>query len=199
MELTVDCQKRPEGSKPNALRLSGKIPANLYGHKGTEAISLILDAKVVERLLIQASVNNTLIDLNITDIPWRGKTLLREVQSHPTKRTPYHLSFFAVAGHGDADVGVRVNFVGEPIGVKLEGGVLDTQMTLLPLRCALENIPEAIEIDVSNMHIGDSLTVEQLILPAGTRYMGEPGQFVVTVLPPQVSSDTETQSVTEAS
>ncbi|MGH8000833.1 MAG: 50S ribosomal protein L25/general stress protein Ctc [Brasilonema sp.] len=199
MELTVDCQKRPEGSKPNALRLSGKIPANLYGHKGTEAISLVLDAKVVERLLIKASVNNTLIDLHVTDIPWRGKTLLREVQSHPAKRTPYHLSFFAVAGHGDADVGVRVNFVGEPIGVKLEGGVLDTQITLLPLRCAPENIPEAIEIDVSNMQIGDSLTVEQLILPAGTRYMGEPGQFVVTVLPPQVSSDTETESVTEAS
>ncbi|MBW4634548.1 MAG: 50S ribosomal protein L25/general stress protein Ctc [Iphinoe sp. HA4291-MV1] len=199
MELTVDCQKRPEGSKPNALRHSGKIPANLYGHKGTESISLVLDAKVVERLLIKASVNNTLIDLNITDIPWRGKTLLREVQSHPAKHTPYHLSFFAVAGHGDTDVGVPVHFVGEPVGVKQEGGVLDTHITLLPLRCAPENIPEAIEVDVSNLHIGDSLIVEQLSLPTGAKYMGEPGQSVLTILPPQVSSDTGTESVTEES
>ncbi|WP_017317513.1 50S ribosomal protein L25/general stress protein Ctc [Mastigocladopsis repens] len=196
MELTVDCQQRPEGTKPNALRRSGKIPANLYGHKGTESIALVIDAKIVERLLIKGSVNNTLIDLNVTDIPWRGKTLLREVQSHPAKRTPYHLSFFAVAGHGDADVEVPVHFVGEPVGVKQEGGVLDTHITVLSLRCPPENIPEAIEIDVSNLQIGDSLTVEQLTLPAGARYMGEPGQSVLIVLPPQGSSDTETESTT---
>ncbi|ARV58612.1 50S ribosomal protein L25/general stress protein Ctc [Nostocales cyanobacterium HT-58-2] len=194
MELTVDCQKRPEGSKPNALRRSGKIPANLYGHQGTESIALVLDAKVVERLLIKGSVNNTLIDLNVTDIPWRGKTLLREVQSHPAKGTPFHLSFFAVAGHGDTDVGVPVHFVGEPVGVKQEGGVLDTHITLLQLRCPPESIPEVIEVDVSNLRIGDSLTVEQLPLPAGAKYMGEPGQSVLTILPPQGSSDAGTES-----
>lgn len=194
MELTVESQKRPEGSKPNALRRSGKIPANLYGHKGTESIALVIDAKVVERLLTKGSINNTLIDLNVTDIPWRGKTLLREVQSHPAKRTPYHLSFFAVAGHGDTDVEVPVHFVGDPVGVKQEGGVLDTHLTALSLRCSPENIPEAIEIDVSNLNIGDSLTVEQLSLPEGVKYLGEPGQSVVIVLPPQVSSDTETET-----
>jgi large subunit ribosomal protein L25 len=197
MELTVESQKRPEGSKPNALRRSGKIPANLYGHKGTESIALVIDAKVVERLLNKASVNNTLIDLNITDIPWRGKTLLREVQSHPAKRTPYHLSFFAVAGHGDADVGVPLRFVGEPVGVKQDGGVLDTHLTLLPLRCPPESIPEAIEVDISNFQVGDSLSVEQLTLPEGAKYMGEPGQSVLTILPPQVSSESGTESVTE--
>ena len=196
MELTVDCQKRPEGSKPNALRRSGKIPANLYGHKGTESIAIVLDAKVVERLLIKSSTNNTLIDLNITDIPWRGKTLLREVQSHPAKRTPYHLSFFAVAGHGETDVEVRLSFVGEPVGVKQEGGVLDTHLTALSLRCAPENIPQVIEIDISNLNIGDSLTVEQLSLPEGAKYLGEPGQSVLIVLPPQGSADTETEPVT---
>lgn len=194
MELTVDCQKRPEGTKPNALRRSGKIPANLYGHKGTEAISLVLDAKVVERLLIKASVNNTLIDLNITDAPWRGKTLLREVQSHPAKRTTYHLSFFAVAGHGDTDVEVPVHFVGEPVGVKLEDGVLDTQITLLSLRCAPENIPEAISVDVSNLHVGDSLYVDALNLPANVTYLGDPEQAIVTILGRQVNAEAEAEA-----
>src|SRR5579883_1123446 len=195
MDLTIECQKRPEGSKTNALRRSGRIPANLYGHQGTESIPLTLDAKVVERLLKQGSVNNTLIDLNVTDIPWRGKTLLREVQVHPAKRTPYHLSFFAVAGHGDTDVEVPLNFVGDAVGVKQEGGVLDTPITQVQVRCAPESIPETIEVNVSELHLGDSLHVEELVLPEGVKIIAELGQVVVSVLPPQASADTGTESV----
>ncbi|MCP6762598.1 MAG: 50S ribosomal protein L25 [Fischerella sp. CENA71] len=95
MELTIDCKKRPEGSKPNALRRSGLIPANLYGHKGSESISLVVDAKTVENLLKKARVNKTEFELNVTDLDWRGKTVIRELQTHPAKGTPYHLSFFA--------------------------------------------------------------------------------------------------------
>jgi large subunit ribosomal protein L25 len=195
MDLTIECQKRPEGSKPNALRRSGRIPANLYGHKGTESIALTLDGKVVERLLKQGSVNNTLIDLNVTDIPWRGKTLLREVQIHPAKRTPYHLSFFAVAGHGDTDVEVPVHFVGDAVGVKQEGGTLDTPITSVQVRCAPEKIPDVIEVNVSELRVGDSLHIEDLVLPEGIRITAELGQVVVSVLPPQTSADTGTESV----
>ncbi|MBW4612677.1 MAG: 50S ribosomal protein L25 [Desmonostoc vinosum HA7617-LM4] len=95
MPLTVESQKRPEGSKPNALRRSGLIPANLYGHNVAESVSLVVDAKVVERLLKQVAVNKTEIELNIPEIEWRGTTVLREVQVHPAKGTPYHLSFYA--------------------------------------------------------------------------------------------------------
>lgn len=94
MAIAVESQKRPEGSKPKALRRSGLIPANLYGHKGTESISLVIDAKVVERLLKQAAPNKTEIELNIPELEWSGKTVIREVQIHPAKGTPYHLSFF---------------------------------------------------------------------------------------------------------
>lgn len=98
MELTIDAQKREEGSKPNALRRSGRIPAVLYGHKGAESDSLTVDAKTAERLVQQASINKTPIQLNISDLGWNGRTLLREVQAHPWKGNIYHLSFFAVSG-----------------------------------------------------------------------------------------------------
>ena len=182
MELTIECQQREAGSKPKALRRSGLIPANLYGHNGTESIALVLDGKIVERLLKKGAVNNTLIDLNITDIPWRGKTLLREVQTHPAKGSPYHLSFFAVAGHGDTDVEVTLHFVGEAIGVKLEGGILDTPITELQIRCAPENIPDTIEIDVSDLHVGDSIHIENLNLPEGVTSLVDPSQIVVSIL-----------------
>ncbi|MEH2377090.1 50S ribosomal protein L25/general stress protein Ctc [Nostoc sp.] len=189
MAITVESLKRPEGSKPRALRRSGLIPANLYGHKGTESISLTIEAKTVERLLKRASVNNTLIDLNVTDIPWRGKALLRELQIHPAKGTPYHLSFFAVAGHGDTTVEVRFRFVGTAIGVKQDGGVLDTVITELQVSCAPENIPDVIEIDVTNLQMGDSLSIGDIVFPEGVTPLIEPERLVVSVLPPQISAE----------
>ncbi|MBD2515690.1 50S ribosomal protein L25/general stress protein Ctc [Nostoc sp. FACHB-973] len=194
MAITVECQKRPEGSKPKALRRSGAIPANLYGHKGTESISLTINAKTVERLLKRASVNNTLIDLNVTDVPWRGKALLRELQIHPAKGTPYHLSFFAVAGHGDTNVEVRLRFVGEAVGVKQEGGVLDTTVTELQVSCAPENIPEFIEIDVSNLKIGDNLHISDISFPDGVTPLAESERVLVSVLPPQINAAAEEES-----
>ncbi|MDZ8078008.1 MAG: 50S ribosomal protein L25/general stress protein Ctc [Nostoc sp. SerVER01] len=194
MAITVECQKRPEGSKPKALRRSGAIPANLYGHKGTESISLTINAKTVERLLKRASVNNTLIDLNITDIPWRGKALIRELQIHPAKGTPYHLSFFAVAGHGDTNVEVRLRFVGEPVGVKQEGGVLDTVVTELQVSCAPENIPEFIDIDVSNLNIGDNLHISDISFPEGVTPLAESERVLVSVLPPQINAAAEIEA-----
>lgn len=198
MELTVECQKREAGSKPKALRRSGLIPANLYGHNGTESIALALDGKIVERLLKKGAVNNTLIDLNITDIPWRGKTLLREVQTHPAKGSPYHLSFFAVAGHGDTDVEVTLHFVGEAIGVKLEGGILDTPITELQIRCAPENIPDTIEIDVSDLNVGDSIHIENLKLPQGVTSLVDPTQIVVSVLGRQAGAEAADLEDTQA-
>jgi large subunit ribosomal protein L25 len=97
MSITIECQQRPEGTKPNALRRSGLIPANLYGHSGAESISLVVDAKAVERLLKKAAVNRTEVELSVTDLNWTGKTVIREVQTHPAKGTTYHLSFFAAA------------------------------------------------------------------------------------------------------
>ncbi|BAY76672.1 Fis family transcriptional regulator [Nostoc linckia NIES-25] len=194
MAITVECQKRPEGSKPKALRRSGEIPANLYGHKGTESISLTINAKTVERLLKRASVNNTLIDLNITDAPWRGKALIRELQVHPAKGTPYHLSFFAVAGHGDTNVEVRLRFLGDAVGVKQEGGVLDTVVTELQVSCAPENIPEFIDIDVSNLKIGDSLSISDISFPDGVTPLAESERVIVSLLPPQINAAAEEES-----
>ncbi|MBD2138816.1 50S ribosomal protein L25 [Anabaena sp. FACHB-1237] len=98
MAIAVESQKRPEGSKPKALRRAGLIPANLYGHNGIESISLVVNAKVVERLLKVAAPNKTEVELNIPELQWTGKTVIREVQIHPAKGTPYHLSFFATKG-----------------------------------------------------------------------------------------------------
>ena len=133
MELTVECQKRAANSKPNALRRSGLIPAVLYGHNGVESVALTLNDKTAETLLKKASVNNTLIQLQIPELSWSGQTLLREVQTHPWKGFLQHISFFAVSAESAIDVVVPLHFVGESIGVKLNSGILETSMTEMTL------------------------------------------------------------------
>jgi large subunit ribosomal protein L25 len=97
MSLTIQCQKRPENSKPRALRREGLIPATLYGHNGAESLSLTVDHKEATTLLRHAKANETLIEVQIPDLGWQGQALIREIQSHPWKRNLYHLSFFSVA------------------------------------------------------------------------------------------------------
>jgi len=192
MELTVECQKRAEGSKPNALRQAGRIPAVLYGHNGTESVALTLDSKTAITLVRKASINNTLIQVNVPDLSWSGKALLREVQAHPWKSgILYHLSFFSVAAQDSITVDVPLHFVGEAPGVKA-GGALDTVLTELQVQCAPENIPEGIEVDVSGLNVGDALHVHELVLPKGVEVVGEPERVVVSVLSPRTTAGAET-------
>lgn len=182
MQLTIECKSRDPKAKPNALRREGLLPVVLYGHQGTESVSLTVDQKDADLLLRKAAVNNTMIDLAIPDMPWNGKALLREVQAHPWKNTVYHLSFFAVKAQDEVEVGVVLNFVGEPTGVKNDGGVLNTEVNEVTVKCKAIDIPEVIEVDVSGLAVGDSLTVADLVLPEGAMVAGDQTQTVATVL-----------------
>jgi large subunit ribosomal protein L25 len=197
MEVTVECQKRAEGINPRALRRSGLIPAVLYGHKGTESVSLTVEAKTAETLLKQATVNNTLVQVNIPDISWTGKALLREVQTHPWKPLLYHLSFFSVAAQDSLEVTVPLHFVGQAVGIK-SGGVLDPIITELQVQCAPGDIPESIDVDVSNLEIGNSLHVSDLVLPPGIVPLIEPETTVVTVGSGASSQDAGTEESSES-
>ena len=100
MPITVEGHKRTEGSQPRALRREGLIPAVLYGHNGAESVQLTLDAKTVELLQKKATVNKTVVELNIPDLSWNGKTVIHELQTHPWKGFPYHVSFFSLPAEG---------------------------------------------------------------------------------------------------
>ena len=96
MEISVELKQRAAGTKPNSLRRAGHIPANLYGHDGNKSIHLTVDAKTVENLMKKARINKTPVEVSIPELSWKGMTVIKEIQTHPWKNFPYHLSFFAV-------------------------------------------------------------------------------------------------------
>ncbi|VXD15573.1 50S ribosomal protein L25 [Planktothrix serta PCC 8927] len=185
MEITIEGHKRPEGSKPNALRRQGLVPAVLYGHQGAESINITIPAKAAETLLKRNVVNHALIQLNVPELSWSGKTLLREVQKHPWKGFPYHLSFFSVAQQDSLTVSIPLYFVGEPVGVKLEGGLLDVVLSELEIDCEPGSIPDRIDVDVTGLHQGQALHIRELTLPSGVTATGDSEQVVVSIIRPE--------------
>lgn len=95
MELTLDCSKRTDIEKPGALRREGVTPAVLYGHDGTNSVSLKANTREVEALLRKAKGRKVELNLNVADMPWNGTVVLQEVQNHPWKSQIYHISFLA--------------------------------------------------------------------------------------------------------
>jgi len=198
MTTTVkfECQTRPEGSKPRALRREGLIPAALYGHKGAESMSLVAKAKDVELLLKDASVNNTLVEVNVPEVSWKGRALIREVQKHPWRPDIYHLSLFAVAGQDSVEVVVPVHLEGEAEGVR-EGGVLEQIITELTIQCPPEKIPEVINIDVREMPLGTTLHISELNLPEGVTASDDPERTVLTIVEGRTEEPVEEEEVAE--
>jgi large subunit ribosomal protein L25 len=199
MNISVECQSRPEGSKPRALRREGLIPAALYGHDGAKSISLTIPAKEAQILLRDAAINNTLIDLKIPDIAWKGKALIREVQAHPWKRTLHHLSFFTVSAKQLVEIVVPVILTGKAAGTK-EGGIVDQSMTELKIACAADSIPESIEIDITNFEIGTILHVGEIVLPNGATALDDLERIAISIVLPSkpTASDDAEAAATEA-
>jgi large subunit ribosomal protein L25 len=94
-KFSIECAKRPEGSKPNALRRDGRIPATIYGHNGAESVQVTVDAKAAMFLVRDAVERKSAIDVSVPDLKMNATAVLQEVQKHPWKGHLYHISFFA--------------------------------------------------------------------------------------------------------
>jgi large subunit ribosomal protein L25 len=93
--LSIECAKRPEGSKPKAMRREGKLPATIYGHSGTESVQVMVDAKAMDFLLRDAIERKTKIEVTVPEMKWTTHAVLQDVHKHPWKGSIYHVSFFA--------------------------------------------------------------------------------------------------------
>jgi large subunit ribosomal protein L25 len=164
----LGARQRDERGKNAArvLRRSGRVPAIVYGH-GDENTSLSLDAFELTKLLSSISVANTLVDLEVEGGETL-RTLIREVQWHPYKPAVLHVDFMQIHAGQKLTLNVPVRLVGTPAGVANEGGVLDVVLHELHVECLPRDIPEVIEVDVSEMNIGDVLRVHDVSAPNAT-------------------------------
>jgi large subunit ribosomal protein L25 len=185
---SINATKRNQLGKGGArsVRREGRVPGVLYGH-GEESISLSVDARELQRLVHAVSIENTIVDLELEDARQPYKVLIREIQRHPTRDEYMHVDFFHVAMDEKISVEVPIVVVGDPIGVRQKGGILDHQLRELEVYCLPGQIPEKIEVHVSDLDIGDGLHVRDLPVPEGVEVEDDPDRSVVAVLAPAVA------------
>lgn len=181
---TLQVEMRDGRGKGDArkLRADGRIPANIYGH-GIDSIAVATSAHEFDALTSKISVENTLVELEL-----EGKSrqvLIREIQRHPYKSQVLHIDFFAIRADEKIKVSVPVHVTGTASGVKNAGGVLQQALHEVEIEVLPSEIPEAFEIDVSALEIGDSLHVSDLDT-MGFETAEAPERTIVTVQPPRI-------------
>ncbi len=167
------------------LRAAGRLPAVVYG-QDAEPRLLSIDAHDVERLFHRISVDNTIIALSIDGEKAAVDTLVREVQVHPYRNQLLHVDFYTIQKGVALDVDVPLRLDGVPVGVRLDGGILDHIVHDLSVRCVPSKIPNEVVVDVSELAVGDSIHVSDLEVEEGVEITTDPARTVCLVAMPKV-------------
>jgi large subunit ribosomal protein L25 len=147
-----------------SMRRAGRVPAVIYGH-ARQPQALAIDTRELDRLLEHISAENTVVELTIGGRT--SRTLIREIQRHPFRRQVLHVDFQELVAGEKVTVRVPIVLVGSAVGVRVDGGVLDQTLRELEIEVDPANMPNHIDADITNMVIGDSIHVRDLLLPPG--------------------------------
>ncbi len=167
-----------------AVRRQGQIPAVIYGG-GQPPQSIAVDLIRTRTLIYAGGFKTTVFEINAGGKKTRA--IPRDFQLDPISGVPLHVDFLRVVRGQTVTVEVPVHFVNEEAapGIKKTGGTLNVAKHTLELDVAPDQIPDAIEVDLTGMEVGDSIHVASISIPAGT-YTGEPTDTVANIVPPTV-------------
>jgi large subunit ribosomal protein L25 len=168
------------------LRATGRIPAIVYG-RGKAARQVTLDPTPLAKMLRSAQSGiNTLIDLRVGG--QETVVLVREIQRDPVSGSWIHADLFEVDLQKTIEVRVPLHIVGKPMGVE-NGGILDHPLREVEIECLPRAIPDSVEVDVSNLDVGDSIHVRDLVLPAGAKMLSDGDLAVASVVLPKAEEE----------
>jgi large subunit ribosomal protein L25 len=195
MEQVLDAVKRSTKGKNEArrLRAAGKIPAVLYGAQKAgdppAPEQVAVDPKPFMRILHSKSGLNTLITLKLQGAA-DTRVLVKNVQLDPITHHLLHADFYRVNMDRKIQVTVPIMLKGESRGVKQDGGVLDFVHREIVVEVLPANIPDSIEVDISELGIGDSVHVRDLAANAAWEPISDPDMMIVHVVVIKVVEET---------
>lgn len=188
---------RPTGSRAaGRLRAAGKIPGVLYGH-GTSPTPVSVEGRALRNALTTDAGLNALLELELDGT--KHLTMARELQRDPVRHSVVHVDFVIVRRDEVISADVTITLVGEAVQVHREDGVVDQSMFTISVRTTPGNIPPTIEVDITELGIGDTIRVGDLKLPQGVSTEVDAEEAVVIGQPPQVTAaDLVTEAEAEA-
>jgi large subunit ribosomal protein L25 len=166
-------------SAARRLRTEGHIPGVIYG-QGMAPISVSVERRELRLALSGPAGSNTVLSLEVDGKSYPA--VIKDMQRHPIRRTVAHIDFLQVNMNEEITVSVPVHLVGESKAVAAEGGLVDPAVDTIEVSCTPNNMPNAFEIDVTDMQIGDVIRLADLPMPKGVTPLGDPDMPIVTIL-----------------
>ena len=170
-------------------RGEGNIPAVVYG-LGMDPVSVEIDAREFTNALKTEAGSNVIFNLEIGKEKYTA--LAREIQKHVYRNEFLHVDFIQVDLSQTVDADVQVNFTGIPMGVKEEGGVIQTVNSTITITALPTNIPTSLDLDISGLNVGDNLAAADVDLPEGVELANdEDDSILVTITIPRAAVEEE--------
>ncbi len=168
---------RTTGSRTSRrLRSAGSIPGVVYG-VGSEPLAVAVNAKEFRTAVSGEQGLNTLLELDADGR--RFLVMAREIQRHPVRGTVAHVDFQIVDPTKPVVADVALHIVGDAVEVRHADWEVDQQLFSLELRTRPDQIPTHIDVDISDLRVGGTIRVADLVLPAGVEPVGDPATAVV--------------------
>lgn len=184
-KFTIHAEKREEIGKgvARSLRRKDMIPAILY--RGGGSIPIKFSKKELAQFINTTAGEQVMVNLQFADGDNR-LALMKDYQLEPTRGELLHADFFEVLLTEEVRVTVHITPVGEPIGVKRDGGILQHLLREMEIECLPDKIPGHIKIDISGLEIGQSFHVSDLKLGEDIKVLTDPQEVIVNVIAPAV-------------
>jgi large subunit ribosomal protein L25 len=184
MPTVIEAQSRiPGGKNANKrLRKSGRIPAVVYG-PGKQAMVVSVDPGSVRAILHSESGRNTIFGVSV-DGSGQNNVMVKDYQLDPVHGDLIHCDFLEIAMDRLLELTINIEIVGESIGVKLDGGIMDFVTRSIEVECLPSDIPESIKVDVSALKINDYIRVKNIQTDAKVKILSDPDIVIVTIVPP---------------
>ena len=183
-------QTRRKGARK--IRSSGRIPAIIYGRHNPPQ-NLEIDSKQFDELVHKAHTEIILVDLTVEgDAKPARLALVQDVQHHPLSGHILHVDLHEVKADEKVSIEVPVEAVGIPDGVKNGGGTLEHVRFRIRVRCLPKDLPEQINVDVSNLKVGETLHIGEITAPDGVELLGDKKIPVLAVAAPVAEAAAET-------
>jgi large subunit ribosomal protein L25 len=178
------------------LRQQGRLPAVVYGEKQDPVVCSV-DRKELEAILHDQG-RNVLVSLEMQEGQNQDTTIIKEIQHHPLKAEMQHIDFQRISLTEKIIVEVAVEAEGNPVGVRTEGGILEHMLYEVDVECLPTDIPGKIVFDVTEMSIGDTIHVSDLVVEGDVAIVTESDRSVFVVVPPSVAKVEEDEEEEEA-
>lgn len=196
-DLLVEVTPRESFGKNESRRMrrAGKIPAILYG-ADKDPVPLVVDPIAIEQILHSESGENTLFRLGLAGTEKQRHVMIKDYQVDPVKGELMHADFVRIRMDEIVEIDVPVRLLGEAVGVKVDGGILEHVTRSVEISCLPTNIPEHIDLDVTNLRIGESIKVSDVATTDQYTMLTDPGQtLVVCAAPTKEEEPAEAEAV----